>query len=475
MKRFSCLVLSLLLLVGLCACGNGGSTKTTEPSKEGAFEVGLYYADVTPKLGKHTVGLRGFGDTETRIAKDILSYLYASCLALRDADGETALVISLDFSSMENKTFDQVRKAISDATGVPSENIVVSCTHQHSSPEPNSDEAYAKYMLEKIAEGAKLAIEDLSPATMEITTIKTEGLNFVRHYKMKDGTYYGDNFGSTASGFEGHTSEPDPVMQLVKISRDGKNPILVTNYQGHPHLGAMEYYTSIHADTVGVYRDTVKEKLGYDVVYFSGASGNIKMKSAIEEENQTTDFREHGKLLAKYAEQAEGTYTAISGGKVKAIETTYVATVDHSNDHLQSIAETVYAAFKKTGSNAEAMKLVGADSGLSSAHHAGAILSIIKMGETSDIEHMGAISAGDLAFIAAPYEMFDQNGVFIKEKSPFKMTIITTIANSRYGYIPSEFTYSYGGYEVDTSKYVRGTAEELADQFVDMLNQLHGQ
>lgn len=119
------------------------------------------------------------------------------------------------------------------------------------------------------------------------------------------------------------------------------------------------------------------------------------------------------------------------------------------------------------------MKLAGENSGLSSAHHAAAITSICKMGSTADIEHMGAISVGDRAFIAAPYEMFDQNGLFIKEKSPFKMTVSATIANSRYGYIPSEFTCSYGGYEVDTSKYIKGTAEGLADQFVDMLNQLH--
>lgn len=475
MKQIICLVLSLMLLAGLCACGNAQVAETTAEAKEGAFQVGLYHADVTPKPGKHTVGLRGFGDTDTRIAKDILSYIYASCLAIRDADGQTALIVSLDFSSLENKVFDQIRKSISDATGLPSENIIVSCTHQHSSPEPSSDEAYAKYMMEQIIEGAKLAIEDLAPAAIEVTTIETESLNFVRHYKMKDGSYYGDNFGSTSSGFEGHTSEPDAVMQLVKFVREDKNTILLTNYQGHPHLGAMEYYTSVHADTVGVYRDTVKEKLGYDVIYFSGASGNIKMKSAIEEENLTTDFREHGKLLAKYAEQAEGTYTAISGGKVAALETTYTATVDHSNDHLLTLAETVYAEFKRTGSNAEAMKLAGADSGLSSAHHAGAITSIVKMGSTSDIEHLGAISVGDLAFIAAPYEMFDQNGVFIKENSPFKMTVIATIANSRYGYIPSEYTYTYGGYEVDISKYAKGTGEGLANQFVDMLNQLHGQ
>lgn len=78
-------------------------------------------------------------------------------------------MISLDFSSLENKTFDQIRKAVCEATGLPLENIILSCTHQHSSPEPNSDESYAKYMVEKIAEGAQKAIEDLTPATIAAT------------------------------------------------------------------------------------------------------------------------------------------------------------------------------------------------------------------------------------------------------------------------------------------------------------------
>lgn len=91
MKRIICLFLALMLLASLCACGKTGGTESTTEAQEGAFKVGLFHADVTPKLGKHTVGLRGFGDTDTRIAKDILSYIYASCLAFQDTEGQTAL------------------------------------------------------------------------------------------------------------------------------------------------------------------------------------------------------------------------------------------------------------------------------------------------------------------------------------------------------------------------------------------------
>ena len=80
---------------------------------------------------------------------------------------------------------------------------------------------------------------------------------------------------------------------------------------------------------------------------------------------------------------------------------------------------------------------------------------------------------GDIGFVAAPYEMFDTNGVFIKENSPYEMTVIATLSNRANGYFPADATFDYGSYETDTAPYIRGTAEQLADQYVSMLTELH--
>ena len=68
--------------------------------------------------------------------------------------------------------------------------------------------------------------------------------------------------------------------------------------------------------------------------------------------------------------------------------------------------------------------------------------------------------------------MFDTNGTFIKENSPKKMTIVATCANGGNGYFPSEIAWEHGGYEPDTTRYVRGSAENLANIYVDLLTQL---
>ena len=83
---------------------------------------------------------------------------------------------------------------------------------------------------------------------------------------------------------------------------------------------------------------------------------------------------------------------------------------------------------------------------------------------------------GDTAIAFAPYEMFMENGQYIKENSPFETTIVATNAMGNYGYIPSEATFDYGGYEVK-SRYGgidRGSAEALQEGFVALLKQIKG-
>ena len=96
---------------------------------------------------------------------------------------------------------------------------------------------------------------------------------------------------------------------------------------------------------------------------------------------------------------------------------------------------------------------------------------------------LGAISFGDLAFIAAPYEMFDTNGMQIKTGSPFEMTFIITNAGGAGAYVPSEQAVKNGGYEVytavdefatydkDGNVVTKGTAERMVDKFIEMLNE----
>ena len=89
-------------------------------------------------------------------------------------------------------------------------------------------------------------------------------------------------------------------------------------------------------------------------------------------------------------------------------------------------------------------------------------------GKTMTME-LNVYSIGDVGFVFAPVEMFDTNGMYIKENSSYAMTLICGYANYCQGYMPSKLAYENLGYEVATTCWGEGTAELVADQLLTML------
>ena len=84
------------------------------------------------------------------------------------------------------------------------------------------------------------------------------------------------------------------------------------------------------------------------------------------------------------------------------------------------------------------------------------------------------ISFGDLAFVAAPYEMFDTNVMEINNGSPFNMTFVITNAGGAGAYVPSALAVPNGGYEVYTAVDEFGTAERMVSEFLTILRSHKG-
>ena len=87
MKRFICLSLCIILLLSLCACA------AKEPETP-VFSAGFGRERVMPD--NFTSTYLGGGDSSSRQTEGFLDYLYVTCIAIRDADGETALIYTMD-------------------------------------------------------------------------------------------------------------------------------------------------------------------------------------------------------------------------------------------------------------------------------------------------------------------------------------------------------------------------------------------
>ena len=479
MKKLLSLLLMTVMILGLCACGK----TEAPPVEEKTFRVGYARVDITPK---YNVPLAGYGNTSQRFSNGFLSYLYTTCIAITDAQDSTVLLFTTDMIAITDHYTKLFREAVTAATGVPAERIMFSNTHSHSGPDLWSNEPImAQYMDELagfVTQAATEAMADRSPATMETGVGYTEGLNFVRHYTTSSGEIYGDNL-ELKGVMTGHTSDPDNEIQLIRFRRaaEGKKDILAVNWQAHVKVDSsgetMQGQANrgyLSADYVGGARDYVEKNSDCLFAFYLGAAGNLNPNSKMTQENYSTDCKVYSAKLGEYIVSGMESLQPVQNDAiaVSATQKIYSATSDHSEDDKVADATAITEIWYATNNYAQAMA-AAPDSGICSPYHAMSIINRSKVTVATREMELNAISVGPIGFITAPYEMFDVNGMEIKDGSPFETTFVITCANGHHDYIAADYAFEgRGTYEVHNRRFIRGTAEDLAQTYVDMLNSL---
>lgn len=449
---------------------------TVKRAAPGPLLVGYGKADITPA---EPVPLGGYGNSMKRISTEVRDPLCASCIAVTDEAGETVLLFGIDVGGTGG-VLRQMRSELARELGLADERVIFSASHTHAAPDlwltqHPTIAAYIPFLKKQLCSAANMALADRLPGDLYIGAVQTQGLNFVRRYQLSDGRYVGYQSDIKESGLAvtGHETEADKQLQMLKFKRENAKDIFLANFQVHPHRGSSSQSTKISADIVGVFRDKLEKALDCHVIYITGAGGNINSKSEIKEENFTADYTEHGEALAAYALKAQDSLRKVDGGTVRTTVRTFDGTIDRSTESLLPVAKEALAYFKECG-NISQTRAKYLPQGIHSPNHANMIINRANKPEQWPFD-IWTVSIGDVAFAVAPYEMFDTQGMFIKENSPYPMTVITGYANGGFGYIPSAFAWGHGGYEVDNNYFAQGSAEKLADMYVEMLKEQYAQ
>lgn len=141
------------------------------------------------------------------------------------SDGEkTAVIYSIDIISVCQEQMDIFRKHIAKVNNIPYEAVYIACTHTHTGPavgrgESQDDPEYNDILCKKLSDAAKLAIDDLKPATVGIGRGKAEKVSFVRRYRMKNGKIQ-TNPGVGNPEIEGPIGSSDDTVQVVRLMRE---------------------------------------------------------------------------------------------------------------------------------------------------------------------------------------------------------------------------------------------------------------
>lgn len=463
MKRTISLFLVILLLAALWGCAPKG--------EEGpVLKVGFGQADITPQS---SVPMGGYGKSSSRMSEGVAYPLYATCIAFTYEE-EKVLLFTQDL--INSQWTGVVRPMISNATGVPQDRIMICATHTHHTPDQGSSDpsikTYQQLYITKMIQAASDALEDCAPATLYLGETKTEGLNFVRHYLLSDGTYGGDNFGDfNANTIVQHATVGDPQMVVLRVDRGEKKGITLVNWQAHPcKTEGGSKNRLISPDFIAALRTYYEQMSGMHFAYFTGAAGNQNLSTRISTEDNFLSFWDLGKTLAEIAYDTAQKATPLEGtGIQSAIEVHEFAMNHDGEDKLLQAAEVVayWQGVSTTEANVLARKY-----GFSSVYEASAIRSRPGRPQTSTYE-INAMNIGGFSFVTAPYEMFSNSALYIKEHSPFTNTMIFSCANGSLGYFPTEAAYDYRSYEGTTARFARGCAEDSAMALVSLLESVH--
>ncbi|MBQ3866202.1 MAG: neutral/alkaline non-lysosomal ceramidase N-terminal domain-containing protein, partial [Clostridia bacterium] len=470
-KQILAALLALLMLFAT-ACGGGGKitlaetdetaetagseTETAAAAPAGdtsGFCAGAGRADITPE---RTVPLAGYGNVESRMSNNVLDKLYATCVAVRDADGETLLLFNMDLINVRADLATQIRRLVNKATGVPEENILINSTHTHSGPAAESEDGgisqWKAKLYKAVQAAAKDAVADLDACTLSVGTTETDRLNFVRRY-YKTAGFTTDNADYGSGDITAHETDADQEMRLIRFTRKNRPDIVLANWQCHPHRtgGAQKY--DISSDIIGVWRKEAEQDGKLFFAFFQGGAGNINPTSRIPGETLYTDYKEIGKALCDHMLEGLKNMTETATGKVRAKTSILTGTYSHEGVEKAEVCKAIVAA-NSAGRKDEASALL-AQNGISSAYEANAIIARAGRPETGEIL-LGCYAIGDIGIAAAPFEMFCQTEKQLREDSPFSFTFSCGYSNESQGYMPAAECFANKGYEVVISHYVQG-------------------
>lgn len=432
------------------------------------LKVGFARLDITPKLGTSLAGY-----PRVRLADGVLDPLMATAVAFDDGNKRVVL-FSVDHLGLGNDRINTMRPVIAEAAGTEEAAIHVCCTHTHLGPKTSAKEndEYIGMLTQKMCDAAVLAVNDLKPATMSYTRATVEGVSFVRRFRMKDGSCR-TNPGFQNPDIDHALNTPDEEASLLIIKREGGAEIGIVNFQVHPDTISGE---KISADFPHFVRETYEELVPNSrCVYINGTQGDTNHidvtlgKDQLRRGYGRTAYM--GRKIAlsvianiPLAQPLEG--TAVNYGE-KLVNLKYnKATTQEEIDE----AKAVRARFLEGGIEAVGPASMGMMRTSLNAQ-AYRIVSLLDMPDYCNVR-LTAVSVGDVAFVGFPGEPFTDVGRGVKSGSKFSLTIPSCCTDGYITYFPTKDAYEHGSYEGMSARYACGSAEQLTEGAVELINSL---
>lgn len=448
------------------------------------LKVGYSSVVANPPLG---IGIDGY--YVPRFAKGNLDDIGVRAMALTQGDTKIIL-LSVDACMVHEKQVAEYSAMIEKETGVPAVNIFLSATHTHTGPfltpttmfeaDPEPILAYSQFLGTKVAEAAKLALEDAKPARMGyIVGYAPERVAYIRRYKMKDGSTW-----TCPPINDPNIDYPigtlDQRVNVLRFDREGAETVVLVNYGVHTDTVNGEM---LSADWPAWMAKTLDKALdGVKSMFICGAQGDVGSTNVHPSGGDMNDTEISFDNEMKSPGMARFVGRALAGTVLQVYDkVNYVDDVEISitNDYI------------KVPSNMPAPEQLPLAKEYKAYHDAGrddlipytamelttVVAEAIRMCELENgpedfTVRLTGVKVGPVALVGIPGEPFTDVGVAIKDTPGWELIMPCALTNGYLGYFPMQSAFDEGGYEARTSRFRGGVAERIIQGGKDLLSKM---
>lgn len=418
------------------------------------MKIGFAVADITPELG---IYLTGYGMPE-RLAESVHSPLEAAVMVLQE-EKTTALLISLDWCFIDDKLSEKVCKGISEKTNIPPDHILLSCTHTHSAPHTGNVRSFGRLHVDPEEKGIEYVLNCI-PVLAECTAEALQNLQECEagfgHTHTKTGvSRRGTDEAGRVTGFiEDPYQIYDSNMSVIHFRNAETKKDLGIFIHASCHNTCMGANRAISGDWCGVMKRRVKNVYGnIPVLFINGAVGDV------------------GPRTNKYSAQYKGFSAGGGDGVVSVDEIGYRAASDalraleNIRDFRKDLPLVVHTGIL-TAPLEQSIPLEEARSIMENYEKDPArkrdylfaksyYETMQKEVQTEQKIPHTILAFGPVAIVPFPFEMFSIFSLRLRKYSPYAFTLLTSVTNGYFSYMPDKGAFAAGGYEAGTSRSYR--------------------
>ncbi len=412
------------------------------------------------------------GDIRTRRSEGAHDRIHARALVLKDnahTDAACA-VVSVEVCSMTAVLTDEIRRRVSDTTGIPYEGMLIAATHTHSGPAVMgifnpAEREYTVMLADRIVEAVKQAEDKAEPASIFTGTGRETTISRYRRLLADDGSVVMSREPFPPCRILKPLGEPDTEVAVMKLTResDPEHVLgILFNHAGHPNISPDDNLL-IGGDYPGVAMRELEKAEGGVALFLNGALGSVDIDA--HRDRDMNDVERAGTALAGAVMAAVRSAKPAVMSALHAESAVYTLPRRRITVEELAWAESILA--RSGGAVASMADGVGDD------YRALLLKRLHGLEEAPLTVEQTCIAAGEWALIGFPGELFTEIGMKLKLASPYRRTMIVGLANGDIGYLPTKRAVSEGGSTVSSRETGDDAESIVIARSLELLQRLY--